>query len=127
MPEHPLGDVLGRVRVVVLAVCRLVAVERDDPLPGLSVVADLGVEERVVVHVEEARAVLRALDVAADPVEALRDTAEHRYPSTQVSLLPPPCDEFTTSDPSRSAVRVSPPGTIRTRSAPLRTNGRRST
>ena len=31
--------------------------------------------------------------------------------STQVSLLPPPCDEFTTSDPLRSATRVRPPGT----------------
>ena len=33
--------------------------------------------------------------------------------STQVSLLPPPCDEFTTSDPLRSATRVNPPGTMR--------------
>ena len=32
--------------------------------------------------------------------------------STQVSLLPPPCDEFTTSDPRFSATRVNPPGTI---------------
>ncbi len=31
-----------------------------------------------------------------------------------MSLLPPPCDEFTTSDPLRSATRVSPPGTIDT-------------
>ena len=30
--------------------------------------------------------------------------------STQVSLLPPPCDEFTTSEPLTSATRVSPPG-----------------
>ena len=29
-----------------------------------------------------------------------------------MSLLPPPCDEFTTSEPLRSATRVSPPGTI---------------
>ena len=27
-----------------------------------------------------------------------------------MSLLPPPCDEFTTSEPLRSATRVSPPG-----------------
>jgi hypothetical protein len=32
--------------------------------------------------------------------------------STQVSLVPPPCDELTTSEPSLSATRVSPPGTI---------------
>ena len=31
---------------------------------------------------------------------------------THVSLLPPPCEEFTTSDPSFSATRVNPPGTI---------------
>ena len=28
-----------------------------------------------------------------------------------MSLLPPPCDELTTSEPRRSATRVSPPGT----------------
>src|SRR6266446_30361 len=45
---------------------------------------------------------------------------------THVSLLPPPCDELTTSDPFLSATRVSPPGTIVTRS-PYSTYGRRST
>src|SRR5579871_86937 len=30
---------------------------------------------------------------------------------TQVSLLPPPCEEFTTREPLRSATRVRPPGT----------------
>ena len=29
--------------------------------------------------------------------------------TTQVSLLPPPCEEFTISDPARRATRVSPP------------------
>ena len=33
-----------------------------------------------------------------------------------VSLLPPPCDEFTTSEPRCSATRVRPPGTTVTRS-----------
>ena len=37
--------------------------------------------------------------------------AAHQVATTQVSFVPPPCDEFTTSDPSRSATRVSPPGT----------------
>ena len=36
---------------------------------------------------------------------------DHHARSTQVSLLPPPCEEFTTSDPRRSATRVRPPGT----------------
>src|SRR5688500_19202624 len=30
--------------------------------------------------------------------------------STHVSLLPPPCEEFTTSEPRFSATRVNPPG-----------------
>jgi FO synthase subunit 2 len=33
--------------------------------------------------------------------------------STQVSLLPPPCEELTTSEPRRSATRVSPPGSTK--------------
>jgi len=33
-----------------------------------------------------------------------------RPANTQVSLLPPPCDEFTTSEPFLRATRVSPPG-----------------
>ena len=32
---------------------------------------------------------------------------------TQVSLLPPPWDELTTSDPFLSATRVSPPGSTK--------------
>src|SRR5260221_8871561 len=46
--------------------------------------------------------------------------------STQVSLVPPPWLELTTSEPSRSATRVSPPGTICT-SLPDSTKGLRST
>ena len=45
--------------------------------------------------------------------------------NTQVSLLPPPCEEFTTSDPFRSATRVSPPGT-NVIFSPIRMYGRRS-
>ena len=40
----------------------------------------------------------------------------HLSASTQVSLTPPPCEEFTTSEPSLSATRVSPPGTSSIRS-----------
>src|SRR6266702_2256945 len=47
--------------------------------------------------------------------------------NTQVSFVPPPWLELTTRDPFFSATRVSPPGTMRTRSRPVRTNGRRST
>ena len=44
-----------------------------------------------------------------------------------MSLVPPPWLELTTSEPSFSATRVSPPGTIVVRSRPVSTNGRRST
>src|SRR3954462_6619771 len=47
------------------------------------------------------------------------------HPTTQVSFVPPPCDEFTTSEPSFNATRVRPPGTI-TISLPERMKGRRS-
>ena len=43
-----------------------------------------------------------------------------------MSLVPPPCDELTTSEPSRSATRVSPPGTSWT-VRPDSTYGRKST
>src|SRR5438477_127984 len=46
--------------------------------------------------------------------------------STQVSLVPPPWLELTTSEPSFSATRVSPPGMM-VILRPDRTNGRRST
>ena len=34
------------------------------------------------------------------------------HSSTQVSFVPPPCDELTTSEPSFNATRVRPPGTV---------------
>src|SRR4029077_9946386 len=85
-----------------------------------------GVEQAVEVDVQEAARVLGPLDVAARPVERLGDAAEHQALSTQVSLVPPPCEELTTSEPSRSATRVSPPGT-RLTALPDSTYGRRST
>src|SRR5215467_7037272 len=52
----------------------------------------------------------------------------HPHPSkTQVSLVPPPWLELTTSEPFLSATRVKPPGTIWVRSRPVSTNGRKST
>src|SRR5882724_6318663 len=54
-----------------------------------------------------------------------RRVATHHDPSTQVSFVPPPCEEFTTSEPSRNATRVRPPGTTVT-SFPDSTKGRRS-
>src|SRR5262245_33663752 len=57
----------------------------------------------------------------------LRHARDHRaFSITQVSLLPPPWLEFTTSDPLTSAVRVSPPGSTHV-DRPLTLYGRRST
>ena len=89
-------------------------------------VRQVGVEQPVEVHVQQPARVLGPLDVAARPVQRLCDAAQHQVRSTQVSLLPPPCDELTTSEPSRSAARVSPPGTTLVMRLE-RTNGRRST
>src|SRR3546814_17361644 len=72
-----------------------------------------------------------AFDVEADPVEAgCRARQHHRRPpswSTQVSLVPPPWLELTTSEPSVSATRVRPPGTMVLPVAPVRLQGRRTT
>ena len=88
-------------------------------------VAGLGQERHAVMRIHEAREALRPLDVARHPVQMIGGAAQHAPSSTQVSLVPPPCEEFTTSDPSRSATRVRPPGTMVT-SRPDSTNGRRS-
>src|SRR4029450_6759665 len=83
--------------------------------------------------------ILRTLDVARHPINRICNAAQQRTlfashhatpcaeaPRTQVSLLPPPCDEFTTSEPFLSATRVSPPGRTKI-SFPYRMYGRRST
>ena len=69
------------------------------------------IQLQIQIDADEARDVLGALDVAGHPVDGVGDAAQqgrvvvidalpdlHRA-STQVSLLPPPCDEFTTSEP----------------------------
>ncbi len=91
--------------------------------------ADIGERQRgeALRHLENAREVFRALDVAREPVEVIGGAREHYRSSTQVSFVPPPWLELTTSEPFFKATRVSPPGTMRTRSRPVSTNGRRST
>src|SRR5882762_6110795 len=62
------------------------------------------IEHQVEIHVKDARAMFCALQVAAHPIQVVCDSREHVYGfNTQVSLLPPPWDEFTTRDPLRSA------------------------
>ena len=111
MPEHELGHRLARVVGEVLAEDLVAAEQQDQLVPGAPAVGQVGVEQPVEVDVQQPARVLGPLDVAARPVERLCDAAQHQARSTQVSLLPPPCEELTTSEPSRSAARVSPPGT----------------
>src|SRR5207253_2395007 len=65
------------------------------------------------VDVDEPGGVLRPLQVAAEPVEIVGEARQHQAASststTQVSLLPPPWELLTTSEPLTSATRVSPP------------------
>src|SRR5262249_55864178 len=78
-------------------------------------------------HLENACEVLGALHITREPIEVIGSAREHYRSSTQVSFVPPPWLELTTSEPFLSATRVSPPGTMRMRSRPVSTNGRRST
>ena len=114
-PEHVLG---GEIAV-------LVVIHGDKPLgherhrpwlrPREAGLDHLVRQQRhLVSDIEQACGVFGALDVARHPEELVGGSAEHRgtyLATTHVSLVPPPCDEFTTSDPSRSATRVRPPGT----------------
>ena len=86
--------------------------EDRQPLPATATVLILKIQHELHVHIQNARAGLRTLDVAAQPETGIGDATQHGSPSsrTQVSLLPPPCEEFTTSEPLRIATRVSPPG-----------------
>src|SRR5581483_3686444 len=112
-PHH----VLARCRRVQLLKRRPVPRRVHDRLP-LAPVPLRQVEHQILVHVDEPRHVLRPLDIPPHPVNRVRHAAEQRLggrdhwhcccppccaASTHVSLLPPPCDEFTTSDPFRIA------------------------
>ncbi len=92
------------------------------------------IEDDLGAYVEEARDVLGALGVAAHPVQSLGGSAQHagtplpfefESPAgparTQVSFVPPPCEEFTTYDPFLSATLVSPPGRTKISSPPWST------
>ena len=71
------------------------------------------IHDEVVVSLHQSRRVLRPLQISGHPVKPLSNAREHAHawPSTiQVSLLPPPWEEFTTSEPFLSATRVKPPG-----------------
>ena len=113
--EEALGGVDGRARMH-LAVQIGAARDLHDHVPREARLARQ-VEHQIAVHAREPRRRLGALEIARGPVEALGDARQeaHRFTATiQVSLLPPPCDEFTTNEPRRSATRVKPPGVTQT-------------
>src|SRR5580698_1288646 len=90
----------------------------EQPQPAPSTRFRRLVQSQLQVDVDHPRRVLGALEIAAHPVQTVRDSRKHgclpptpHARSTHVSLLPPPCEEFTTSDPRRNATRVKPPGT----------------
>ncbi len=89
---------------------RLLAGDDDHREPAL-LLGQLGVEREVVGDLEDARGALGALEVPAEPEAMISDARDHAGSFwTQVSFEPPPWLELTTYDPSRSATRLSPPG-----------------
>ena len=80
----------------------------------VGIIQRLEIEHELHIHIKDAGAGLGALDVAAQPKAGIGDAAQHYRSSpssrTQVSFVPPPCEEFTTREPFRMATRVSPPG-----------------
>src|SRR5258708_17776254 len=114
--------VVGRLEV--LGKEFALAENREQRRPRLCV-ARRTLDQQMVVDVEQARAPFGSLQIAGSPEKMTRDSPEHQASSTQVSLLPPPWDELTISEPSRSATRVSPPASTRGL-APSSTNGRKS-
>ncbi len=101
---------------------RRIAERRYEALPVGFGAGAAGVEHETHGDVELAHGVLSPLEVAAHPIEAVGNTRKHFgtlpnslircYSRTHVSLLPPPCEELTTSEPFSRATRVSPPGTM---------------
>ena len=72
-------------------------------------------QRHLQVHVQHAGGVFGAFGVAAHPEQIVGGSAQHvqSSSSTQVSLVPPPWLLLTTSEPSVSATRHRPPGTVR--------------
>ena len=121
VPTMKLDDVFTR-RLVIALVEGIGAGGRGDgslPVVGLAAVGGRHCREPLC-DIEDARKIFRPLGIAGQPEQIVGHARQHRRQSstTQVSLVPPPCDELTTSEPAFSATRVSPPGTQRTLSAP---------
>src|SRR6516162_6446468 len=81
--------------------------------------------QQPIIYVDQPCTPFRAFEISRQPEQIAGDPSQHGAPITQVSLLPPPCDELTISAPSRKATRVSLPA--KTRGLPPNsTNGRKS-
>src|SRR5690606_39791817 len=83
---------------VALGEAGLGAVELDQVVPAHTEPARQ-VQQQAVVDPDQARRVLRSLQIASRPVDSLRHRGQHQRASVstiQVSLLPPPWEEFTT-------------------------------
>ncbi len=84
-------------------------------------------------YIQQPGEVLDPLHIAREPQCAAGMTGDQvladeyclAHSSTQVSFDPPPCEEFTTSEPARNATRVRPPGSTQV-SRPVTAKGRRS-
>ena len=129
--RQKLQDVLARGLAVAREKRLVVArgIDQRRPLVGQLLAQ---VEREIVIDVDEPGHVLGPLDVSRHPEDRVRHSAQHRQrslhavpagvrsrraalrlpwlTSTQVSLLPPPCELLTIIEPWRNATRVSPPG-----------------
>ena len=112
--HHEVHHLARTHRLVALGVSGQQLADAQEAAPA-ALFRRLGLAQQrgLVIDVEHAGGVFGALGVARHPVQVVCSTAEHGYSSRiQVSLVPPPWDEFTTSEPSCKATRVRPPGTI---------------
>ena len=109
-PHQKLHHLLGPAGWIELIEQLPIATGVDQGQPGLGA-AGGAIEGHGLTHLDDAGDVLSPLHVAVDPVERIGDAAQHGCSATiQVSLQPPPWEEFTTRDPRRRATRVRPPG-----------------
>ncbi len=102
--DDVLGGLLGELRGEML----LVGIERQDP--GPAALARTRPLKRGL-HLQDARHAFGALQIAGQPEDAFgvarKQCRAHEAPPlrTQVSLVPPPCEELTTIEPFGRATR----------------------
>ena len=78
-------------------------------------VQSFGIQQQLLVDVDQAGEVVGPLDIADHPVQGVGDTGEHgdfNGGEPRCPCCPPPWEELTMSESLVSATRVRPPGTI---------------